>query len=497
MPYAKTAVRFACGADLLHSAFKIAVADLNANIKPFKGGLLERKKPVFISGAWYSHPWTRDNAYNTWNGGGLLYPEIARDTLLAVIRKQDGKLRIDGQYWDCIAWATGAWAFYRYTADRGFLAIALEAIRNTLAHFEATERDRSTGLFMGQPGCSDGVSAFPENYRIAGHSDGNLESATVIADGETKVTMKSLSTNCLYVNAYRVAAEMTEVLGLPAGQAKDFRAKAEAVKHAINRHLWLKNKGRYAYFLDRNGLDVTQESLGAAFAILFGVADRAQADALFQNQHVTRYGVPCLWPQYPEYHSADNMTYGRHTGTIWPMQMGFWAQAAAMQRRLDVFSAEMFSLATLAVRSGQFSEIYHPLTGEPYGGLQVIEEEQLFNPHTGEPYGEFQTINGRRFYLTASKPQTTWGATAFMSMVFQGLFGMRFQPDGIGFEPLVPEGLGELSLSGIRYRDMDLSIRVQGRGKTVKSFAINQKEQEQPWLPGVLKGRIRLSLEVE
>lgn len=477
-------ISFSCAVPVINRAFAIALQDVRDVTRPFKGGLLEEPRPVFISGGWYRHPWTRDNSYNTWSSGGLLFPEVARNSLLSVVQREAGGLRITGQYWDCIAWATGAWMYWLYTGDRDFLDLAYPAVTNTLGRLEESEWNSRTGLFRGQPSYADGVSAFPSPpYRIAGHSDGAVTHATVMRRDEKRVHMQALSTNCLYVNAYAVAAAMAALTGQPSRTSALFRRKAVALKKAINRRLWLKKEGHYAYYLDRDGLDATQESLGHAFAILFGVAGPKQIKALFANQHVTRHGVPCLWPVYPEYATPDHMTYGRHSGTVWPMQMGFWAMAAARERRLDLFAAEWFSLADLAVRAGNFAEMFHPLTGEPYGGLQEISEKRLYNPLTGEPYGEFQIIRGRRFYLTASKPQTTWGATGFMGMAIHGLLGLRFSNSGIAFEPLVPEGLGPVKLEGLQYRGRRLCIEVTGRGKRIKRFVVNGKAARTPFIP--------------
>jgi hypothetical protein len=93
-------------------AFRIALGDLLGNVALFKDGLLDRPVPVILAGLHYDTPWTRDAAINAWNGASLLMPEVARNTLLSVLIRDDGKVRIGGQYWDCIVWVTGAWNHY-------------------------------------------------------------------------------------------------------------------------------------------------------------------------------------------------------------------------------------------------------------------------------------------------------------------------------------------------------------------------------------------------
>ena len=88
----------------VHDAFRIAMGDLLGNVSLFQDGLLESPRPVILAGLDYDTPWTRDAAMNAWNGASLLMPEVSRNTLLSVLERVDGKVRIGGQYWDCIVW---------------------------------------------------------------------------------------------------------------------------------------------------------------------------------------------------------------------------------------------------------------------------------------------------------------------------------------------------------------------------------------------------------
>ncbi|HLV94893.1 MAG TPA: hypothetical protein VKS44_06860, partial [Candidatus Acidoferrales bacterium] len=152
-------------------AFSIALSDITGNIHPYRAGLLEQSSPVLMAGAGYNEPWTRDAAINTWNGAGLLRPDVARNTLFSVLQRRDGKVFIGGQYWDAIVWTTGAWSYYLYTGDRAFLKIAFEATQNTLAAREADEFDSTMGLFRGPTVYGDGVAAYPDRY--AEHAGGS------------------------------------------------------------------------------------------------------------------------------------------------------------------------------------------------------------------------------------------------------------------------------------------------------------------------------------
>ena len=102
----------------IDKAFRVAVGDLVGNIMLFKGGLLETPTPVILAGLDYNRPWTRDASINSWNGTSLLMPEISRNTLVSVLSDCDDKIRIGGQYWVAIVWASGAWWHYLYTGDK-------------------------------------------------------------------------------------------------------------------------------------------------------------------------------------------------------------------------------------------------------------------------------------------------------------------------------------------------------------------------------------------
>ena len=263
-----------------HDAFRIAVGDLLGNVVPFKDGLLDRPMPVILAGLDYGTPWTRDAAINAWNGASLIMPDVARNTLLSVLERSEGKVRIGGQYWDCIVWATGAWHHYPYTGDREFLALALEATANSQAYFEETEFDAQDNLFRG-PGWSDGVAAHPDRYANAGGSSGILDWPKHNPDKVSKpgygIPMKALSTNCLYYSAYLTAEKTaTELKALVDPQ---WRSKAERLKKAINTRLWDESKGCYRFLIGPFGNCDHQEGLGSSYALLLGIADAKRAEA--------------------------------------------------------------------------------------------------------------------------------------------------------------------------------------------------------------------------
>ncbi len=461
----------------INEAFRIAIGDLLGNISAYKHGtgvFSPPKKPLILAGLQYDTPWTRDAAINAWNGASLIVPEVSRDTLYSVVEPSGiSGLQIGGQYWDAMIWTTGAWNHYLYTGDKEFLPGALEATHCSLARFEQQEFDEETGLFRG-PGWSDGVAGYPDAYADAGGSSSILDwpkhNSNKVSKPGYGIPMMALSTNCIYYNAYVTAEKMKAALSPAPIASLNFHwdLKAANLKKAINKHFWNEEKGCYRYLVGPLGKCDHQEGLGSAYAILFGIADARQTEAIFKNQHVTPAGIPCGWPNFKRYESKDGKSFGRHIGTVWPQIQGFWAEAAARAGKTEVFGHELLNLAAHAVRDRQFAEIYHPLTGEIYGGLQE---------------------NGGRIVLWNATSRQTWSATAFIRMVLMGLAGMRFDTDGVRFQPVLPKGVSKFRLCNIRYRKMTLDVTVQGNGAKVQRCLISGKDAKERFLPADAEGR--------
>lgn len=378
LSFATNALGLRSGDATLDQAFRIAIGDLLGNVRPFQDGLLAAPAPCLIAGLEYVTPWTRDAAFNTWFALARLAPGVARDTLLAVLeRTPDGAVRIGGQYWDAIIWAQGAWEYFITTQDRAFLATAFAAVKNSLARFEHEEFDAADGLFRGGACFQDGVAAYPDYYAPSPGDPpfSGIHVWVEVAHAKRFPTgggmpCKALSTNCLYYRAYRIALLMAAELAVAADPA--WENQSRALRTAINARFWSDELGRYRYLVDAPGADDRQEGLGLAFALLFGVADDDQARRIFANVHLTAHGIPCLWPTYSRY--AERGEYGRHSGPIWPQVNAAWALACVARGREDLARRELVLLAAKACRDGGFAEVFHPDTGEPYGGVQEHHE---------------------------------------------------------------------------------------------------------------------------
>ena len=422
-------IKFRCDNETLTKAYEIACTDVTGNINNYKAGVLDKDSPCIMAGGDYDTPWTRDTSINVWNSVALTNPEVAKNTLLSVLKKIDGdSYAIDGEYWDAIIWSIGAEHYINVTHDVDFLKLAENAISNSIKHFEKTEYDEADGLFRGAAVYGDGIAAYPDQYATGApgsnvmgwlHNPNNTKKGTFSGVG---LPMKALSTNCCYYEAYVILAKLKEILGL---DPKEALKKAEAMKSAINKAFWNEKNGTYDYLAYE--CDV-QEALGIAFVLLFGIADKDKASLVLKNTKVTKNGIGILWPCFDRYLALGEI--GRHSGAIWPHGQSFWARACSQNGYYKGFEYELFLMAEKAVRDGQFYEIYHPETGEIYGGVQEVGSSKIVMHH--------------------SCRHQTWSASGYLSLIYYELLGAKIEKDKVTFSPYLPSGVNEATISGFK-----------------------------------------------
>ena len=425
---------FSCGNQDLDHAFRLAMETLDFNTRPIRAGMLQESLPCLMAGADYPSPWTRDASINVWFAEAFLHPETARNTLLSVLEEQDNLPIVGGQYWDRIIWMLGAESLWDLTRDTGFARLSRDILSRTAERCLLEEYDPADGLFRGPAVYGDGVSAYPEQYRTPSLSSSILrwpqEHPALRVSIGGGIPMKALSTNCAYEHAFRVIARLSSALE---EEAESWLHRADALKEAINTVFWNSSTGLYDYLA---GECDAQESLGLAFAILFGIADADKTRSVMERAYVTQEGIPCVWPSFPPY--CVNGGYGRHCGTIWPHIQGFWSLAALKAGRGDLFSNELFSLARHAVRDGQFAEIYHPGDGRIYGGLQE---------------------GGGKYLEWRSCEKQTWSASAFLAMVLRGIFALGGE-EGTG-QAFLPDTISRAELDGLHIGGRDIHLIIE------------------------------------
>ncbi|MTD54493.1 MGH1-like glycoside hydrolase domain-containing protein [Amycolatopsis pithecellobii] len=433
-----------------------------------KSGLLDPDIGIVRAGGGYPQPWTRDASVNSWNATSLLSPALAKNTLWSVVEKDAGgnlQVQQDDQQWDQVIWVTAAWNQYLVTGDRSFLENAYRTAADTVTireHASTAGFNPAYGLFTGASFFNDGIAGYP-----APPADATESVSTGSMPWPGVSTGMFLSTNEVYYAAYVNLANMAEKLGRPGQEAASYRAKANALKSAINKHFWNQQTGLYNYLVLADGTTgAYQEGTGLAFALIFGIANPAQARSILAHATEMTWGMPDTYPNWARYSDAQP---GRHNAIVWPVVQGFWAKALAQQGEQNGFAAETARLAELADGNSGFWEIYNGNTGVVDGGWQRLGDTVKF--HWG------------------SQPDQTWSATAFLDMIHTGLFGLDFTDSGLSFTPDLPAGWGDVTLRDLHYRNADLTIALHGAGTRIGSFTIDGRRAFRSEIPASLSGK--------
>jgi glycogen debranching enzyme len=222
---------------------------------------------------------------------------------------------------------------------------------------------------------------------------------------------KGLYVNCLHVMALRHAADVARRFGDQAGAAR-YSERAALVKDRINEALWYPGDGQmlrymapsfstdnlirdslgrerwlpsklvlvdecyYLPYVSFRGVGEWFDSLGNLMAIISGVADPAQANAILSL--IERHGqagmplraiFPPVRPGDPDwrpYYGALNQPDCYHNGGVWPFIGGFYVAALVRCGQQKAALSALESLGLLN-RKGGFNEWHHGVTGEPMG----------------------------------------------------------------------------------------------------------------------------------
>ena len=133
-----------------------------------------------------------------------------------------------------------------------------------------------------------------------------------------------LGTNALYYAVLKMMGKAAGILGYP-NKAKQYAHSAGQLSEAINRHLWMEDKGYFAQFMyGRNYLlrSPRSETLGESLTILSGIADSRKSRRIISSMPISPFGPTIFWPQI-----EDMPNY--HNNAVWPFVASFYAMAAA------------------------------------------------------------------------------------------------------------------------------------------------------------------------
>ncbi len=339
-------------------------------------------------------------------------------------------------------WCAAAWEVYKVTGDRAWLEYIYPIIRRSLDTDRTAFYDNATGLVKGETSFID--------WREQSHP--RWMQCADIYNSET------LSTSVVHARAWHVLGEVASLLGHK-DVARDAYAQAEAIAAAINKYLWMPDKGYYAMYLyGRDNLiaNPRAETLGESLAIMWDVAPEDRAVSITENNPTTPFGATIFWPSI-----ADIPSY--HNKSLWPWVGAWWGLANA-------------KAGNAAGVMEAFGSVFRP------AALFATNKEN-FNIENGDIATELNSSN------------MLWCLSGNIALTHRILFGLDFEKDGLAFHPFVPAALAATrTLTGFPYRGALLDITVSGHGSEIKSFKVDGKEQA-PFIPASkAKGNMKVEI---
>jgi hypothetical protein len=473
------------GSPRVDAAYKLAMSELEQNVATVDETTQQPTDPYFIAGNGWTQLWTRDTSFAIELGAGLVRPDVSltslrKCTAKAGIRQEPKEgshttVFVNEKVWyqdecghfggwpnlsDAIVGARGAWSLYLYTGNHTLLEWAYHT---TVSSIKRAEQDvKKHGLFHGCSSFMESNSGYPAKYALNG---------TLV--GKTK----ALSTNLLYWNGYKLAAEMGDILMMDSEYVGHLRNQADKLKQSIRETFWNEKLGYYVYLQDEYNEQVEQmEGLGEALVLLSEEFEDSghRIRSILDHTYRTEIGIPCLWPRFdhgdaPDLDDDRHISMRYHNGRIWPFVSGYFAIAAARKGRTDIFTEEWTRLIDLSEQQNTFAEFY--------------ELDKSF---------------------PSKRSRQLWSDTGYLGMIYQGLFGMVFEVNGIVFAPtkpmLWPYGFDDMnqkiSLTNVKYRNAILDIHVTGWGNKVASFKINGEFKKLPELAATATGKQVIEIEV-
>ncbi len=395
--------------------------------------------------------WTRDVSYSILLSMAYMQPEAS---MISLMKKVDPLGRViqdtgSGGAWpvstDREIWCVAAMEVYKVTGNREWLEFIYPVMLRSLATDDVTVVSQSTGLVKGETSFID--------WREQSHPRW-MQTADIF-------NTETLSTSTVHARAWTVLAQAAEILGHK-DVAEVARSRAASIAEAINKHLWMPDKGYYAMYLygrDNMIVNPRAETLGESLAIMWDIASRERSVEITENLPVTPFGAAIFYPQI-----ADIPAY--HNNSLWPWVGAWWAMANA--------------------KAGN-----EPGVVEAFGAIVrpaalFCTNKENFNLDNGDIATELNSSN------------MLWCLSGNLALTHKILFGLEFGLDRLTFKPFVPEAFADTrSLTGFSYRDAILDITVKGYGNTIKSFKINGKEHAPEILANEARGRLTVEIEMD
>lgn len=321
------------------------------------------------------------------------------------------------------------WNAWRWTGDRQLVSRHLGAALRALQWCDRYgDRD------------GDGLQEYGTRSRKGYRNQGWKDAGDAIVDREGRQGAVPLATIELqgYVYAARLAvAELLEIEG-HCDAAEDERRKARVLRNRVEASYWLEREQYYALALDKDKRPVDGIASNPAHLLWCGLPDvdraRSVARRVLRDDLFSGWGLRTLSSRNPAY---NPLSYQR--GSVWP----FDTMLAAA------------GLARYGEREASLRLVH-----------AILEAAQCFQDgRLPELFGGFDRAHGTPVpYQEANIPQA-W-SSAVPLLVVQLLLGLV--PDAprqrCHVDPILPEWLSHLSLSGIAVGRGTFDIQLRRKG---------------------------------
>ncbi len=234
--------------------------------------------------------------------------------------------------------------------------------------------------------------------------------------------------------AYRARARLAEDFGDPE-TAESWETKARELRAAFNRDFWLEDRGWFAVGLDGDKQPIDSLTSNIGHCLWAGIVDEDKAaivaDHLLAPDMFTGWGVRTMSSSTPGYNPT-----GYHVGSVWPHDSAMVAAGLMRYALIDHAHRIMTGILDAGAMSG--------------GRLPELM--------AGFDRSEFGTPMA---YPASCSPQA-WAAAAPLLLL---RWMLRLDPwhsrKRLWVDPVLPEGVRRLSVSGIRLGTSRFSVTVE------------------------------------
>ncbi|WP_026507302.1 carbohydrate-binding protein [Butyrivibrio sp. MC2013] len=418
---------------------------------------------VFRTGTDWPKVWTRDTAMSCEYSLAALFPEISRNCALEKVVGEEGSLTFEqdtgtgGSYPvsdDKIITMLSVWEIYLATGDTAILDDFYDIAENTIAQDLHVCFDSEAGLFRGETGGLDHRDKTYPDWM----SETYKESLANIAESKPAVV------NIIYCEVFDIMSEAARILGKDADTVQKWAELRDNLKKTVEERLWSEDLGIYSSweYPEYMGSPLAYKSdvISNGYALLFDIGSAEQLQKIAENYPLVTFGAPTVYPQ----------KNGRQGGTIYHNR-GVWPGWEAVL----MLGADHAGNRALA------SEIWDSCI---YGASALLTNREVIDFTTGAP--------------GYSKRQL-WSIAGTLAGYLKVLYGMEYTTDGVKFHPFVPDWMeGPFELTGLKYRNASLNLKLEGKGDTIRSIKVNGQEFSSDYiLPGDVTGTVNIEILVD